>query len=417
MMSVTPRHHHLRFLIAVCIALLPSAVMATAHATTCPDVEVRRTTTAVDAARQTLLQLSIGDGMDTNVSIEANSAIAQMKTSLNNLVSAYLRACVPASAAPDPEKIEKDLSALAHAFRMPTGANRNEDLPKDFGKYGFELWFEVRATKDTRRLVSVTATFAIECGTDTILLVFSPFGGSWKEVLCWESPPYDTVAGAFGSFQYGISPADASGQWYAVATKIDPWCTSSWSNIRFVTMRPAPGSPTILLSRSDPIWWGNEDFGKLVVDGTEFDLRFHSFDIDAELHDRLYIRHFHVTDHQVTRVQPVAASPRDFVDEWLVSPWTEASQWSSPMRLDELRRMHEQLQPLAIGSSSIWFSFLAARRCSALSDNYEFELSYGEERVFYFRVAGRSPFAMVGASQKSDPSCRGPNILDTIKTR
>lgn len=398
----------MRSLINVCVVLVSSAVMATAQATSCPDVGVERTVTAVDAARQALLHLPIGNGMDTNVSIEARSAIVQMKTSLNDLMSAYMQTCVPASAAPDPEKIEKDLSSLAHAFRMPTGVTRNEDLPKDFGRYGFELWFEARATKDARRLVSITARFAIKCGTDTMLLVFSPSGGSWKEVLRWESPPYNTVAGAFESFQYGISPADASGRWYAVATKIDPWCSSTWSTIRFVVMRPAPGAPTILLSRSDSIWWGGDDIGELVVNRSEFDLRFHSYDIDADLHDRLYIRHYQVTDDRVTRVQPVAASPRDFVEEWIVSPWTEASQWSSPQRLDELRRMHEQLQPLDVGG----FSFEAARRCSGLSDGYEFELSHGAERKYYLKVTGRSAFAMVGASQKPDPSCRGPNILD-----
>jgi hypothetical protein len=96
--------------------------------------------------------------------------------------------------------------------------------------------------------------------------------------------------------------------------------------------------PTVLLQRHDGIWFGNDDYGSLTVNAKDFDVRFHSASIDGGLHNRVWIRHFAISGDTITRVQPVAASPRDFVDEWIVSPWESASGWTSKTASERLRK-------------------------------------------------------------------------------
>src|SRR5690349_21210056 len=51
--------------------------------------------------------------------------------------------------------------------------------------------------------------------------------------------------------------------------------------------------------------------------------------IDGGVHNREAIRHYLVNGDQVRRVDPVALSPRDFVDEWLTDTWTESAKLSA----------------------------------------------------------------------------------------
>ncbi len=410
-------NHALHVRMALCLLLFVLPRTSAAQGVACSDSEVHRTASAVETARQAMLALPFGEGeQETNLSGEANKVVSEMKSSLNDAVTAYMH-CVTISPAPDPGKIEKDLSELTHAFRLPAGNIRSEDLPKDFGKFGFELWFEVRATNDVRHLVSIVAGFAIACGSDTMLLVFSPSGGSWEEVLRWQSPPAKTIAGAFEAFKFGISPPDPSGRWYVVAHSISPWCSSTWSSIRYAALRPEPGTPNpkALLSGSDTIWWGNEDFGEVVVQADEFDLRFHSWSIDTGVHNRVYVRHYKVVDDEVTRIQPVAVSPRDFVDEWIVSTWSEASQWSSSEGSDKLRRKHDKLRKLN-GSVNAGFSYDAVLRCSDRPEHFQVAVYYGFHKAFFFQVDGTSTFAMTAVTELPDSSCGGANLLDTMST-
>lgn len=165
------------------------------------------------------------------------------------------------------------------------------------------------------------------------------------------------------------------------------------------------------------MWWGNEDYGTLTVQTDAFDLRFHSASLDAGVHNRVFIRHFSVIGDAVRRTQPVAVSPRDFVDEWIVSPWEEAARWSSNSNLELLRKSHEVWSRRA-KSENLLLEYYSMRRCSDAQDHYQVEI--GEEsgpkfqtsRSFYFQVVGSETYSMLRASEKPDARCGGPNLLD-----
>ncbi len=358
--------------------------------------------------------------MQTDVSPEGQHAISAMKESRGNFVNAYMR-CAPVN--PDIERIKRELLESAHAFRLPSGHVSKEEIPPDFGKYGFELWFDVQAAQENR-LLSITAAFDIECGADAVLFIFSSDGGSWHEVLRWQSKPYSSIKDAFWSFDSRISPADNLGRWYVVTKHIAPWCSSTWSGIGYEALRPQPGSvnPKVLLSGDDFMWWGNEDFGSLSVNAKDFDVRFHSASIHGGVHNRVWIRHFAISGDTVTRVQPIAVSPRDFVDEWLISPWKSAVGWSSKTASEQLRQEHEGLSR-ANKSTDLLLSFGTIYGCSDAQNHYQVEMveetgpKFDIDHSIYFHVIGNNPYNMAGVSRTPDPRCSGRDLLDDMSTK
>jgi hypothetical protein len=306
---------------------------------------------------------------------------------------------------------------------MPRGqAIPNDQIPSDFGKFGFELSFNVRVIENPS-LVGVEANFSIECGGDTVLLIFAPDNDSWREVLRWQKETYARVDGGTLAFDYGISPTDDAGHWYVVTHEVAPWCSSTWSSIRYTVLRPTaePLRPKILLSASDGMWYGNDDFGSMTVQKDAFDLRFHSNSIDSGVHNRVWIRHYSVIDDTVHRTQPIAVSPRDFVDEWIVSPWEKAAQWSSKPSSVELQRMHALLLKRNEAAETL-LEYNSVRKCSESSDRYQVEISEQiapdfrtTVRSFFFEVIGENTYTMVRVSEKRDPRCTGRNILEEKK--
>jgi len=402
----------LGFLIA---SLLAVGASATAGSTPCSQEEIERTAQALQEARRTLLQLPVGDGLVPDVPKPARHSISGMKAALGRFIVAYM-ACVPVASEPDPAKMEAELSRMGHAFSLEGGRiYKNEELPPDFGKYGFELWFRVKAAGGGKPRVGIVSSFSIECGSDAVLMVFSAEGDAWREVLHWESRPYRTVAGAFWSFAYSMSPPDSSGEWYVVTKNVLPWCSSTWSAIQFTVLRPVGGtpSPQVLLSGREDMWWGNEDMGTVEANAEDFEVRYHSSSIDSGVHNRVYMLHYGIRGDRIARIPPIAASPRDFVDEWIRLPWPQAEQWSDPADKSALNAFHRRLHRKSVAFD---FGFESVHLCSDALSVYEVAVSR-DDAEFYFLVQASGTFTMKEVSNARHPGCGGKNLLDTMETK
>jgi hypothetical protein len=365
-------------MVAKCLLL---CLASTPVAGSCSQPAIRQAADELIDARRSLLTIQ-QEEMDTRVPPAARQGILKLKDAIAHLAGAYM-ACRTDPL--DAKQIELDLAALVPA----TGD----------GKYGSSLSFKVAVTEDTRHLVSITATFGIHCGSDAMLLIYAPRETSWAEVLRWQAPPYKQVSGGFWSFQHRISPPDATGAWFVVTSHVMPWCSSTWSNIEYNILRPGV-KPKVLLKRSEWMWWGGEEFGTLAASQNSADIRFYSASIDGGVHSRLFIRHYEISGDSVKRVQPVAEMPRDFVDEWIVSPWTEAQHWSAP----GLGGFHRQAKKYAS-------EFKSTQKCSDWPDTVQIGVTdiKTEGIPFYFRVTGQTSFTMAGIRTTPDPNCSGPN--------
>jgi hypothetical protein len=374
-----------------------------AIADSCVPDQIETATLQARNVRQNLAKLPTDYEWPTALEPDVQTTLMAMKAQLGDLLGAYMR-CAPRDL--DPAKAMQDLAQGLAVPEPAVGAPVH---------YGDRLVFKAERPINQPGLIAVTVEFAIPCGTDSVLFVFAPEGGAWKEVLRWQSQPYAEISGAFASFGYVISPSDPAGRWFLVAKTVAPWCSSTWSIIRYAVLRPRPDRqmPKILYAAEESIWWGGEDFGQLSVGEKEFDLRFQAESIDPGIHSRVWVRHFAVEGDEVRRVAPIALSPRDFADEWMTAPWALASSWSKTDARGQLKTWHERLQALR---HSAHYEYGSIHRCGDGAARYQVELKSDDpDNNVYLRLEGSpAAFDMIAVGAKPDPSCGGPDLLDRI---
>jgi hypothetical protein len=359
----------------------------------CAREDLNRAGTESEAARQALLALPIdptGDRMPTTVSPEWQKTIAAFKDKLTDYVTQQL-SCTGADSTP--ARIQKQLLGAA---RRPA---------KGDGRYGASLDFEARRPAAPSGLMAIVARFQIECGEDAVLLVFAREDRGWRLILRSQAPPYEEIGDAFGRFDYAISP-DASGGWYALTKSVSTQCFSNWSAIRYAVLRPAPGrtDPVAVFKASDGIYSGDDDFGVLEAHPRVFEVRFSGVSVDPSVHSRLFVRRFSLNGAAVRRVPPLALSPQDFVDEWIVSPWSEAAGWSAP-EVRGQKSLHDSLS----GNHEGYLEFESTSLCPTVHRvqvELELWIDDAHRTRFYFQVPDRvGDFRMLAVSTEPSSAC------------
>ena len=354
----------------------------------CSAEAVKQAAADIAAPRDIVQAAAANNDLDTDLSPATSTAIVTLKQKLVALVDAQV-ACMTADA--------KQLEATLNASAMPAGKNaKPDDAPIRFSAVVF----------DDNPLLSVVAQIGIPCGSDALWLVYAQDGTHRRRVLTWTSPRYDRIDGAWDSFQVAVSPRDAEGRWFAAAASIRPWCTSTWSVIDYAILRPGADAdkPSLVLKSHDSLWWGGDDTGRLSVDAKHVELRFHGASIDTGVHNREYVRRYAVNGSTATRVAPVAGSARDFVEEWIVSPWPLAQQWTEQKQAATLRKAHESLQAERKRYEPVEFG--ATTTCTNAANTTQIELRHDDgDRSTFFRVTGTSDYVMAAIAAEGDPAC------------
>jgi len=381
--------------------------MAEAKQPACSRDDIARAASAATSARAILLSAPIGPELGPSVPAEAQQAIAVLKDRIGDLVAAYMRC---AGAVPSARAIERDLSALATTTALDRGADRPQGAIQA-SPYGDGLTFEARRSIAGHGFVSIVARFQIPCGQDAVLSILQPVDGVWTETLRWQSKRYDEISGAFMAFDYAVLPPDRSGAWFVATKYVTPWCTSSWRGIRYAILQPAAdgGAPAEVLSDSDGIYIGDNDFGRLTASQNGFTLQFHGASIDPEIHNRVWIRRFRrAGGASFVRVPPIAQAPVDFVDEWIVSPWGAAQSWSLPPEAQGLKVIHDRLHERQRGEP---FAVLSLQRCRGGDVRHQVGVQANGLETFYFLVSGTKSYMLRAVSAAPDPACTGANLL------
>jgi hypothetical protein len=376
-----------------------------AHATEC--VNFSAAVAAFVDAQVQLLALTPSDDLDPMLTPPVQQGIARAKAAIAAIVRARL-AC--AGADETSEQLENDLNQAMRTVHAGCGERCAHSA------YGDVPEFAVAPAAVQPQLIGIVARMPIECGLDSALFVFEREAGAWRERLHWQSAPYTDVSGAFEAFDYKISPPDAHGRWYVLVKDVAPWCSSTWSTVRYAVLRPSSSGATPIVFRGeDEIYWGSEDFGAITANARDFDVRFHAASIDPGVHNRVWIRHFTIDGDTVRRVPPIALTPRDFVDEWIRTPWAQAARWSAPAKRAALARSHRQLRA---AWHKHYYEFAAIHACPGRPHRYEVGLtSDDDEPDWFLTIRGDSDFTLIGVARAANPACRGPDLRDTMQTQ
>jgi len=126
---------------------------------------------------------------------------------------------------------------------------------------------------------------------------------------------------------------------------------------------------------------------------------------------REVVRNYSIRGDHIQRVDPVALSPRDFVDEWLVRPWTGSAAWSGAAGLEE---WHKKMHADWVAGD---FDYPASMHCQT-PDLWQVGFTPADEKKnfepkpeVYFLVRWRPPyhFTMVGAADKPRADSNQPD--------
>ena len=227
----------------------------------------------------------------------------------------------------------------------------------------------VRVVRERELLVILTST-GIRCGFDDSAYVYQPRASSPAESLKWtriwqlEQNTY-TEAAYVPQLIHGvrISPRDDAGQYMVLTMGTKPGCSAAFQPA-YVRLWRSPLNGTqagdLLLSHEElisvdgeapvrgKVSWEDALVG-FTVGGTGYG------------YSHRALRHFMIRGNNVRRSDPIAATPRDFVEEWLAAPWTESAarsdapalqQWH--MRLHRDDGMGDFPDPAVRCSAGVW---------------------------------------------------------------
>lgn len=348
---------------------------------------------AVRAARAELAAIRLGE-METEVPPSTGQAIERVKDRIRGFVAARM-ACAPAG--PEPE-------ALAAAMTAEGGQARPDPAFPVADRHGERLSYEVLRVPRHPRMLAVVTTLAINCGSDSMLILYRHESGRWRETMVRRSPPYQEIKGGWEDLRFAVSPPDAQGRWFVATASTTPWCTSAWHGLPYELARPGPSPerPRVFFRDKSIIYLGDEADLTLRAERDSFELRHTGASIDPAVHNRRHLRRYSVRGETVRRVQPVAENVRDFVDEWIVSPWSEAKDWSAPD--PALAGSHGRLHP---DRYALLDEFASIRSCGGSLTQLEIGAPEGPGWFFLVRGSEAGPWRMERVARQAKAECSG----------
>lgn len=270
-------------------------------------------------------------------------------------------------------------------------------------------------------LLLVTTAVGINCQYDESVYAYKLVNESWHRV--WESEQND-----YSEDNYAPQHIDEVHVWQRfkdgsmigpafVMTLGNAWgCASTWHPVFYRVWRVDASGSKLLIDGSQFAWLRAQKYivGSIVQDWTRDNspvdvvIEFTQMSVDAGVHNREAIRHYLIEGDHVRRVDPIALSPRDAVDEWLTRPWSESAAWSSSR---VLRTWHKKLH-----SDSVFGDFLdVSMHCNALD---LWQVSFEPTTIdgagnsqpqpeVYFLIRWRPPyhFTVVDVSRNPWPRC------------
>lgn len=342
---------------------------------------------AVTQARTALAAMPVKD-MESDVSLPQSAAIERVKDRIQDFVRLAIR-CAPARATP--AMIQATLTARGGAYK---GVDVAAFEP------GGELDYVAEAVPGRPGWIAVVPTFAIQCGSDAMVMVFARDHRGWQEMISRRSKPYRSIDQGWMGLEYAVSQPDRSGRWYLAVASHTPWCMSIWRGLRYDLSRPGVRGDAahVFFSKQVGTYLGDTP-DSMRATTRMFEIRHdgHSLVIGEA---RPHIERYAIAGDRVRRIQPAALNPRDFAEEWIVSPWAEAASWSAAG--SALKAEHARITAVYWKTG---LDFGTIRRCG--SGGQEVEVRPDKGAPWYLLVHGTQPFTVRAASTMPSSQCRG----------
>jgi len=396
------------------------------------------------AAQVLTLQKQLGrivvDEMVDEVPLGVAGKIIQLKDALNRTADATFL-CVKPSV--DPKELQNNIARVLHANEPEYDGNPN--IPKDDprferlpGYYGHNLNVNVNRPSGMAETLEIQFTFDIDCGSDSMLLVYGLHDGVWKKKLRWQSPPLKSISDGFGDFFVSAYLHDSSTsdsrdtKWRLVVAHGTSWCTSRFSDFKIDLLSPSPDpdSPRVLWHAERDYSRGDFD-ARIKSSGNTFELRLNAdcmtFD-SAKCFERRVIYRYRVDSNDlVRRVGPMGLNARGFVEEWLTAPWSESRDFSAPESADALQKVHDRFDPPTKPNDDYYVSqSLGPVRACTPPGVFQVQINSLLNKIVPGKPGGETAplashffhvrevkdgYVMLAAPTEPDPTCSGANLM------
>jgi hypothetical protein len=392
------------------------------------DQALHRAASLVLESQQKLLDQRVED-MSTEVPAELRQQITNFKDTLAASTDVILHCETVDTPA---QQLETELAREFHANQKlpsPTNAGSGKAATRTpHGGYGADLKVSVSTSQAAPQLRLIDYQFGIECGDDSVLLVYepgrknaeiiSPTGAKadsgmpdgFVRALRWQADPYDQISGAFGDFfQYVVLPGSDGKPWRLAVAHGMPWCTSTMSGFKMDLLDPQEGTAYVIWHDQETYRRGDFD-PRMTLRGNGFELRAEVSTIELEQLVRKGIFRYDIDGDTAQRVQPIAVDGRGFVDAWLQAPWSEAKDWSLPEGLAGFEKAHEAFAR-SRKDSSVTYNYGPVRSC-LMKGLYEVEIDAdpGGPQFYAIREAPNG-YTMVNFGTTQDERCTGPDLM------
>lgn len=379
----------------------PGGDAAAAQGTTCTRAAVGSAGIAVRTARAELMAVPLSDA-DTLVDPATGRRIEQTKDRLRDFVRTMMD-CAPFSV--EPAALAAAMAQRGDGF-VDAAPYDPERPPPD--RHGNLLTYEVSRIEAHPDMLAVVATLGIKCGSDSMLMLYRRSAAGWSETMVRRSEPYSEVKGGWQDLRFAVSPPDAQGNWFVATVSTTPWCTSAWQGMPYALARPGPSPdrPAVFFRGKNTIYLGNESDLLLKAERDSFEIRHDGSSLDPDILIRRHVRRYAVAGGSVRRVQPVAENVRDFVDEWVESPWTEAKAWSG--NNPALASAHARLQA---ARHETLRGFDSVRGCSGGFIEVQFDEQSGPNWFVLVGGGPEGPWTLERAGRRPVKECLGADGL------
>ncbi len=265
----------------------------------------------------------------------------------------------------------------------------------------------------------VTSGVGILCQYDESAYAYKRMNGSWHRI--WESEQLDYSPQKYAPQQIAavhvlqpFKDGKEVGPPFVMSLGYYWGCASTWHSVQYRVWRIDSAGSKLLIDESEEAWLRAETYivGSIGQNPMEEKapvdvlVEFTARSIDSGVHNREAVRHYLIDGDRVRRVDPVALSPRDFVDEWLTRGWNESSAWTASALL---RQWHGRLHADFVGGE-----FGNVTRHCQTPDLWQVtfepqnaQKNFEPEPKVHFLVGWRPPyhFTMRGISDKPWPRC------------
>ncbi len=361
----------------------------------------------LDAARATLIGMR-GRKPDSGGPRGATPALTMVKHQLRDWVESRLTGLALRG---DEGELERRLNTELREAKLicDDGAADQPRCP-EWTLLGF---LEALKFRRSQGFLILQTGVGIECGFDESAYLYSWTDEGWRRVWQTEQNKYTEKDYKPQSIEaVMISPYSETNDYLLLTLALESWCSSNWHDVYYRAFRLGPdllaaplveGGEWAYLGVYFPIQ-GSVTRDDVLV---EFTIR----SIDAGVHSRKAVRHYRIDGDQVRRTDPLALSPRDFVDEWLTHDWIEAAFWSESANRGSASDWHKKLHKDLVAGEFVY----PTMHCADAPEVWQVGVDFSdpptppdaEPKGTYFLVRWRPPyrFTMVEVSDRPSPAC------------